>query len=279
MYSSESSPAPIRNSNHTTSILSMHGAREIIEITAGAVHIEQQVQALELAITENNSGLAFDLAKALVESVCITILKDRGYESTKKDDLPGLLKETIKQLQLVPDTHPDVKTRTESLKRIASGLTNTIAGICELRNDEGFASHGKDAYTLQILEPVQVHLVARAADAIVNFLFKAHKNYIAQPSKRIRYQDNPEFNRDLDDAHDPILILGLPYSPSEILFNLDPKAYYDSLIDYINDMNSIEIEEEQGNAEKLEGNSDNSEELTSTTQEPASTTESSSTVS
>jgi hypothetical protein len=256
----------------------MHGAREIIEITAGAVHIEQQVQALELAITENNSGLAFDLAKALVESVCITILKDRGCESTKKDDLPGLLKETIKQLQLVPDTHPDGKTRTESLKRIASGLTNTIAGICELRNDEGFASHGKDAYTLQILEPVQVHLVARAADAIVNFLFKAHKNYIAQPSNRIRYQDNPEFNRYLDDAHDPILILGLSYSPSEILFNLDRNAYYDSLIDYINDMNSLETEEQE-DAGKLESNSVNSEELTSATQEPTSTTESSSTVS
>ncbi len=278
MYSSEFSPTPISNSSHSTSILSMHGAREIIEITAGAVHIEQQVQALELAITENNSGLAFDLAKALVESVCITILKDRGCESTKKDDLPGLLKETIKQLQLVPDTHPDGKTRTESLKRIASGLTNTIAGICELRNDEGFASHGKDAYTLQILEPVQVHLVARAADAIVNFLFKAHKNYIAQPSNRIRYQDNPEFNRYLDDAHDPILILGLSYSPSEILFNLDRNAYYDSLIDYINDMNSLETEEQE-DAGKLESNSVNSEELTSATQEPTSTTESSSTVS
>ena len=190
--------------------------------------------------------------------------------------MPGLLKETIKELQLVPDAHPDGKTPTESLIRIASGLTNTIAGICELRNAEGFASHGKDAYSLQILEPVQVHLVARAADAIVNFLFKAHKSYIAQPSKRIRYQDNPEFNRYLEEAHDPILILGLPYSPSEILFNLDRNAYCDSLIDYINDRNSIE---EQEDTEKLESSSDNSEELTSVTQEPTSTTESSSIVS
>jgi hypothetical protein len=73
MYSSEFLSPSINISSNTLSILSMHGAREIIEITAGAVHIEQQVQALELAITENNSGLAFDLAKALVESVCITI--------------------------------------------------------------------------------------------------------------------------------------------------------------------------------------------------------------
>lgn len=277
MYSSEPLSSSTSINSNSTFILSMHGAREIIEITTGAVHIEKQVQTLELAIAENNTGLAFDMAKALVESICITILKDRDCEPTKKNDLPGLLKETLKELQLVPDEHPDGKKPTESLKRIANGLTSTIAGICELRNAEGFASHGKDAYTLQALDPVQVHLVARAADAVVNFLFKAHKNYITQPLERIRYQDNPEFNKYLDDAHDQILILGLPYLPSEILFNLDRNAYYDNLISYKNDMNSIEIEELE-DAGNLEGHSNNSEDLTSVAQESASTTESSPTV-
>jgi len=257
MYSSDSSPSSINITSNTSSILSMYGAREIIEISSGAVHIEQQVHALELAITENNSGLAFDLAKALVESVCITILKDRGCEPNKNEDLPVLLKETLKDLQLVPDGHPDGKTPTESLKRIVGGLANTIHGICELRNAEGFASHGKDASWLQILGPVQVHLVARAADAIVNFIFKTHKSYITQALKRIKYQDNPEFNRYIDDDHEQILILGLPYSPSEILYNLDRNAYYEALIDYINNINSLEEGED---TEELKITSDDNSE-------------------
>jgi len=47
----------------------MHGAREILEYSAGGVHIEQQVKALETALAES-PNLAFDLSRSLVECVC-----------------------------------------------------------------------------------------------------------------------------------------------------------------------------------------------------------------
>lgn len=53
----------------------MHGAREVL--AAGAGHIEQQIVAIEEAV-EKNPGLAFDLAKTLVESMCKTVLSECG---------------------------------------------------------------------------------------------------------------------------------------------------------------------------------------------------------
>ena len=53
----------------------MHGARAAID--GGLAHIETQVAAIEDAVIRN-PGLAFDLAKTLVESVCRTILGERA---------------------------------------------------------------------------------------------------------------------------------------------------------------------------------------------------------
>ena len=64
----------------------MYGARDAI--AAGLTHVEQQVRSIEQAITEN-PGLAFDLAKTLVESVCRAVLTDRGVAHNEDDDQIG----------------------------------------------------------------------------------------------------------------------------------------------------------------------------------------------
>jgi hypothetical protein len=92
----------------------MHGAREVLD--AGAVHIEQQIIALEGAVG-SNSGLAFDVAKTLLESACKTVLSERecGYDNGW--DLPKLLKETLGQLRLVPAGLDGEREVSESLRR------------------------------------------------------------------------------------------------------------------------------------------------------------------
>ena len=61
----------------------MHGARDAI--AEGLVHIEQQVASIEQAVAEN-PGLAFDLAKTLVESVCRAVLSERSVEFSELVD-------------------------------------------------------------------------------------------------------------------------------------------------------------------------------------------------
>jgi hypothetical protein len=113
-------------------------------------------------------------------------------------------------------------------------LYAVVLGVCELRNKQGFASHGKVAET-QPLESVQAELVARSADAVVCFLFKAHRSYAvpAARPKRMEYVDNEAFNTFLDESHEPISILTLTYRPSEVLYNVDYQAYVDSLNLYL----------------------------------------------
>jgi hypothetical protein len=234
MDSSKSLTALPDNSNTLAQAFIMQGAREILEISAGAVHIKKQIESLELAI-QSDPGMALDLSRTLVETVCLTILKDKGCEPSKeeKKELPKLLKQTIKQLRLAPEEYAEAGKLEESLVKMLRGLTDIVVAICELRNANGFASHGKDAYFIQTLEITHVHLVARAADAISNFLFKTHrKGTQSFSSTRVRYEEQTIFNEYLDGSYEAIEIFDLRYRPSEIIFTLDREAYCNFLAEF-----------------------------------------------
>jgi len=228
-------PVPESKIQGPKTAFAMHGAREILDLTAGAVHIEQQILALEDAVVAN-PGLAFDLSKTLIESVCKTILRDRGQAVADEDDLPKLFGATLERLRVLPDTHTADRETGRTIRKTIGALHSVVQGICELRNRMGFASHGKLAET-QPLESVQAELVARAADAVVSFLFKAHRSY-AVPSakpKRIEYADNEAFNAFVDDSHQPINVFSFSYRPSEVLYSVDYQAYVDSLNSYLSE--------------------------------------------
>jgi hypothetical protein len=204
----------------------MHGAREAFE--AGAIHIEQQIAAIEQAVS-TNPGLAFDLAKTLLESTCKGILSERKAACDDVWDLPKLLKETLGNLRLVPSGLPAAKEVTDSLRKTAGGLQTVIQGVCEIRNSHGFASHGKDP-AFQQLDGVQALLVARASDAIVSFLFRMHRDADGEKSPPAPvFADFAAFNDYVDEASGPVRIFDLEYRASEVLFQVDPRAYQDYL--------------------------------------------------
>jgi hypothetical protein len=200
----------------------MIGAREVL--LTGAAHLERQVVALESAAS-SNPGLAFDLAKTLLESACKTVLSQCACKYENGWDLPKLLKETLNQIQLVPHELDAEAKVADSLRKTAGGLQTTIQGICELRNTHGFASHGKDP-AFQDLESVQALLVARAVDAIVSFMFRAHQGYQRQKTQaKLTYADHPEFNEFVDDSNAPVQIFSEEFAPSRVLFEMAPEPY------------------------------------------------------
>lgn len=211
----------------------MHGAREAI--AGGMPHIEEQVKAIEQAVVEN-AGLAFDLAKTLIESACKTILTDRKTAFKGNDDLPKLFKAVTEALPFLPTGAAAEGEVRKSLDKTLTGLNTTLQGVCELRNECGFASHGRDG-PAPVLETMQAILVAQAADAIVGFVFRAHRQAVAQPPAQVlEYDDNPDFNALVDDTHDAVRIFGLEYDPSEVLFNVDIEAYRDRLAGFRSDL-------------------------------------------
>jgi len=199
----------------------MHVARAAI--AAGIAHIEQQVESLERAVNEN-PAFAFDLAKTLVESVCRTVLRDRSIPFSDDDDLPRLFKIVSQSVPFLPATASTEAEIRKSLDKTLSGLHTAILGICELRNQCGFASHGASKQR-PTLESVQAMLAAEAADTIIGFLHRVHQQERTTPTPRPLYGDKPAFNDWVDEQYGPIRIFEIEFRPSEILFQMEPESY------------------------------------------------------
>lgn len=200
----------------------MHGARDAI--ASGLAHIEQQVKSIEQAVVEN-PGLAFDLAKTLVESTCRTVLGERSIAYDQADDLPKLFRTATQHLPFLPVTASDAAEVRGSLTQTLNGLNTAIQGICEMRNQCGFASHGS-GNPRPAMELVQALLAAEAADTIVGFLYRVHRqDRTPPPAFQDLYDDNPAFNNSVDDAHGMIRIFEVEFRPSEVLYHLEPETY------------------------------------------------------
>src|SRR3990172_7918414 len=145
----------------TTAAFAMHGARDAI--AGGLAHIEEQVKGIERAVVES-PGLAFDLAKTLVESVCRAVLSERAIAFSEDDDLPKLFKTATQSMPFLP---PEASAEAEirrSLAQTLNGLHTAIQGLCELRNQCGLASHGSGS-PRPSMESVQGLLAAGAGGA------------------------------------------------------------------------------------------------------------------
>lgn len=220
----------------------MTGARSIMESAGGAIQIQQQIETIEDSLTRA-PALVFDLAKALAETVCKTILSELGIAYDNDDDCPALLRQVTTNVRLFPAGHDAPTEITSSIKKTINGLSTTVQGLCEIRSREGMASHGREAFA-QNLEPTQALLAANAADTIVSFLWNTHKQYTpADKLARIRFDENDPFNEWVDQIHEPeIRIFDGLYRHSEVLYHLDRKAYSDALQEFIAEIESGNFE-------------------------------------
>lgn len=210
----------------------MHGAREAL--ATGMVHIEEQIKGLERSVTEN-PGLAFDLAKTLVESTCKTILSERKIAFSPDDDLPKLFKMVSKHLPFLPEFSANEADARKRLSQTLGGLHTSLVGVCELRNSYGFASHGSESQR-PVMAGAQAILAAQAADTIIGFLHRVHRqDAVRETSSRLAYEDNQGFNDYVDYANEPAQIFHLEYKASEVLFTVDQEAYKDLLANYLGD--------------------------------------------
>jgi hypothetical protein len=104
----------------------MHGARAAV--AGGLLHIEEQVKALELAVVQN-TGLAFDLAKTLIESACKTVISERGGSFDKDDDVPKLFKAATLAVPFLPVPLASDSAARKSLVQTLSGLNTAVQGV------------------------------------------------------------------------------------------------------------------------------------------------------
>lgn len=210
----------------------MAGCREVLTHYAGSIHIERQIDVIERSVA-SNPRLAFDVCKALIETTCKTLLRERGIEPLSSENVQELFRRTLQNLDFLPHSHRDRPQVREGLRKTINGLKTVVHGLAEIRNDEGFASHGPDAFAPS-LEGLHALIVARATDAIVHFLVGCHRAYPragAGVQQGMAYLDNPAFNEYVDDLHGLVRIFDNEYRPSQVLFKMDEIAYEDALKD------------------------------------------------
>lgn len=134
-------------------------------------YIHRQVNRMTVAV-EKDPDLAIGTAKELIESVCHTILTERGKPVKDKPDLLPLVRRTQEELQLVPDGIADDVKGAGSIKSLLGNLAVIVQNLAELRNLYG-TGHGK-AGDQRGLTGRHARLTVGAATTIVIFLFETH---------------------------------------------------------------------------------------------------------
>jgi hypothetical protein len=158
-------PQRITNSQHAIQ------AAKVVAEAIDVDYIHRQVNRMTTAI-ESDPDLAIGTAKELVETVCQTILAERGKPVNDKPDLLPLVRRVLEELQLVPDGIAEDLKGARSIKSLLGNLAVIAQNMAELRNLYG-TGHGKSSRR-KGLSPRHARLIVGAATTLVVFLFETH---------------------------------------------------------------------------------------------------------
>lgn len=153
-------------------ISSIGSKKEDICFHINEEYVNNQILLMESSI-ESAPYLAIGTAKELIETICNTILSERGREVNKDWEVPRLLKETSKVLKLTPEDIPDDAKASATIKNILGSLSAIVHGIAELRNSYG-SGHGRHA-KFKGLAPRHAKLAVGAASTLAAFLLETNK--------------------------------------------------------------------------------------------------------
>jgi AbiJ N-terminal domain 3/Abortive infection C-terminus len=135
-------------------------------------YIAQQVRRLQEA-ADADAELAIGTAKEFLESICKTILAERGIPAGRNDDLPGIVRATVKSVEIVP---PELSSQPQ-LEKTLTVLLNNLGSIgnqlAELRNQYG-TGHGRSTDHVG-LPARHAKLAIGAAATLAVFLYESHE--------------------------------------------------------------------------------------------------------
>jgi len=141
-------------------------------------HLNQQILRMKESI-ESDPSLAIGTAKELIETVCKTILEERGKPVEGAPDIPLLTKALLRELELVPEGVPEQKRGSDLIKSILRSLGTIGNDLAQLRGLYG-TGHGKTAKT-QALKARHARLAVGAAATLVTFLYETHQQNSTKP--------------------------------------------------------------------------------------------------
>ncbi len=213
---------------------------------AQAAAITSLVDAVE-QIPEAHPGLVFDLCRALIETICKTILADLGEPVPPNPNAENMVSLVLKRLEVFADPQFAEATSKRAVGDTVTGINKFVNGIGEYRRLFGTASHGRDGYS-EAIDRSHAYLVAGVTDALATFLLTTHRRLRGDEEwQRAFYGEHPDFDQYLNDEHDPspILVFGDPFPPSQVFHAVNQAGYVKRLNDWRKLKASGEIESEE----------------------------------
>lgn len=151
--------------------LHLEEAKRIAERLTGP-YVAQQIRRLQGA-ADADPELAIGTAKEFLESICKTILSERGTPPAKNEDLPALVRAAVKSVAVVPAE----LTSQSQLEKTVTVLLNNLGSIgnqlAELRNQFG-TGHGRPTDHVG-LPARHAKLAIGAAATLAVFLYECHE--------------------------------------------------------------------------------------------------------
>lgn len=135
-------------------------------------HLGEHIQRIERSI-DTDPRQAIGSAKEMVETVCKTILRNRGVEFGRGDDILVLGKRVFGALKQLPDDVPEAAKGAATVKRTLSNLASLVQGVAELRGFYG-TGHGQDGKA-KGLGARHARLAVGAASALAYYLLETDR--------------------------------------------------------------------------------------------------------
>lgn len=236
---SSSRPAPPVFDAAAVEVFRLRGCRELLDQYADSLQIQSAIDVIESSIPDS-PGVAFTHCRGLLETVCRTILADRGVE-TDANPKPGwLMSQTLRVLKLTPDTF-DGDTAVESgVGDVLGGMNRLMLGVVALRKSQGVGPHGRDALEA-VLDADYAVITAHAVDAAAALLYRLHRKQAeSDPLKRMRFGDYADFDKWLDDKNPDLLVEDIPIQASKALYLLEFDEYQQKLRVFLEDRPTAE---------------------------------------
>ena len=180
----------------------LHSCRQLFELYPASTSLRPAVEVIERTI-QDEPGIAFTHCRGLLETVCVTILADRGKEIPPNPKPNWLMTQAIGTLQLTA-LNPDDKEAERGVTSILRGLNSLVDGVVALRNSQGVGPHGRDALE-HVLSVDYAMLTATAVDAAVGLMFRLHQEQIGRdPINYLRFGVHADFDSFLDAKYSDI---------------------------------------------------------------------------
>lgn len=148
------------------------GHAEAVATTLDTEYVDQQITRMKSAVDDDPEP-AIGTAKEFVETICRTILGERGGTYDRDDDVGRLVKLSLNELGITAEGVPSNGAAVKVIRRVLGGLGSVAQGLAELRNLHG-TGHGKSAGH-ESADPHYARLAVGAATALGVFLFEIHQ--------------------------------------------------------------------------------------------------------